>query len=48
MFHTIEEFYKEATLTKQMIELRNMVSTARIIAHASNRNKKSLGCHFVE
>jgi len=48
MSQTIEEFYREATLSKQMIELRNMVTTARIIAHASNRNKKSLGCHFVE
>lgn len=45
---TIEEFYREATLSKQMIELRNMVNTARIIAHSSNRNKKSLGCHFIE
>ncbi|MFO7896263.1 MAG: L-aspartate oxidase [Candidatus Cloacimonadales bacterium] len=45
--HRIMKFYKQARLTKHIIELRNGIVSASIIADAALHNKKSLGCHFV-
>ncbi len=44
--HRIEKFYQEAKVTKNILELRNAIITASIIARAATTNKTSLGCHF--
>ncbi|MBN2533123.1 MAG: L-aspartate oxidase [Spirochaetales bacterium] len=46
--HRIEKFYKQAKITRNIIELRNSVLTATIIVRASYANKISRGCHFIE
>ncbi|SDP60039.1 L-aspartate oxidase [Desulforhopalus singaporensis] len=45
--HRILKFYREAKLNRQIIELRNGVVNATIIARAAARNKNSKGCHFM-
>jgi L-aspartate oxidase len=44
--HRIERFYKEARAGQGIIQLRNAVLTATIIARAARANTRSLGCHF--
>jgi L-aspartate oxidase len=46
--HRIEQFYREAKLTRGIIELRNSVLTASLIVRAALTNPTSRGCHFVE
>ena len=46
--HRILKFYREAQLTKDIIELRNGISTARIIVGAALHNTASAGCHYRE
>ena len=41
-----EQFYREAKLNKSLIELRNLVTVARIVIRAALRNKESQGCHY--
>lgn len=43
---TIEEFYRNIKVNKDVIELRNSVQVALIIAHSAWINKKSCGCHY--
>lgn len=42
----IEKFYKKTKITDNLIGLRNGVRTARLIAQAAFKNKKSRGCHY--
>ncbi len=42
----VEDFYRYAQLTPELIELRNAIQTGVIIAHASWLNKRSRGCHY--
>lgn len=42
----VEEFYRKAKLTRQLIELRNGLLTGLIIANAAYRNRESRGCHY--
>lgn len=44
----VEQFYRTATLTDDVIGLRNIVSTALIVAMAAWKNKTSCGCHYRE
>lgn len=44
--HRINRFYHEAELTRDIIELRNGVTAARLIVGAAMHNRKSIGCHF--
>lgn len=44
----IEEFYRAAQLTDDVIGLRNAVRTAVIVAQAAWSNKTSMGCHYRE
>ncbi len=44
----VENFYRDSILTKQLIELRNAVQTARIVALSAWSNKESRGAHFRE
>jgi L-aspartate oxidase len=46
--HRIESFYKEAKVTRELVELRNAVLTAILIARAALRNPDSIGCHYIE
>lgn len=46
--HRIERFYKQAKLTRKLIELRNSVLTATIIVRTASSNKKPIGCHYIE
>lgn len=45
--HRIERFYKQAYVTREIVELRNSVETSIIIARSALANPKSLGCHYV-
>jgi hypothetical protein len=45
--HRIEQFYREAKMTRSIIELRNAVLTASIIAKAAYNNQESVGCHYI-
>ncbi|MBN2811325.1 MAG: L-aspartate oxidase [Spirochaetales bacterium] len=44
--HRITKFYREAILDRDIIELRNGVSAARIVTAAALHNTKSAGCHY--
>ncbi len=46
--HHIMKFYKEAVLTREIIELRNAVVNASIIINSAIHNKTSIGCHYIE
>ena len=46
--HRIDKFYREARLSRKLIELRNTVETATIITRAAKSNSCSIGCHYVE
>jgi L-aspartate oxidase len=46
--HRIEKFYKQAKISRRIIELRNSVLASRIIVRAALSNPISLGCHYVE
>ncbi len=48
LMHRVERFYKEAKLTKEIIELRNAVLTASIITRSALSNPHSRGCHYIE
>lgn len=47
MDHRIESFYKSAKLSRKLIELRNAVISASIVARAAQANPVSLGCHYI-
>jgi L-aspartate oxidase len=44
----IEDFYRRARLTDELIGLRNSVQASLIVARAAHRNRTSMGCHFRE
>ncbi|MDC7221950.1 MAG: L-aspartate oxidase [Spirochaetales bacterium] len=46
--HRINSFYREARLSRKLIELRNTVVTASLITRAAKSNDNSIGCHYVE
>jgi L-aspartate oxidase len=46
--HRVEQFYREARLSRAIIELRNATLAAHIIVAAAYSNGRSKGCHFVE
>ncbi len=46
--HRIEQFYREAKLTRGIIELRNGVVAAELIVQAALANRVSRGCHYIE
>lgn len=45
-YRRVMEFYKEAALTRDIIELRNAAVASRVIAEAALHNVKSIGCHY--
>ncbi len=46
--HRIERFYRSTRISRQLLELRNGIVTARCVAEAARRNPRSLGCHYVK
>ncbi len=44
--HRIEKFYQQARAGRDIIQLRNAVLTAAVIAQSARANTRSLGCHF--
>jgi L-aspartate oxidase len=46
--HRIEKFYRQATVSRSIIELRNALVAAQVIVSAAFSNGRSLGCHFIE
>jgi L-aspartate oxidase len=47
MRHRIEQFYRTAAITREIIELRNAIITGQIIVNAAASNPVSRGCHFM-
>ena len=46
MENTINKFYREATLSDDLLGLRNLVLVALITAKAAYANPQSIGCHY--
>ena len=46
--HRVEQFYRSAILTRQIVELRNAVVSALVIVRSAIANPRSIGCHWVE
>jgi len=46
LYHRIEAFYREAPISRPMLELRNGIICARLILKAALLNPISRGCHF--
>ena len=44
--HRIFNFYQNAELNREIIELRNAAITAGIIVAAAQHNRHSIGCHY--
>ncbi|MDC7232392.1 MAG: L-aspartate oxidase [Spirochaetales bacterium] len=45
--HRIDRFYRQAGLTRELVELRNAVLTASVITKAAYNNQHSRGCHYI-
>lgn len=46
LYHRIEAFYREAKLSRSMLELRSGIICARLILKAALLNPESRGCHY--
>jgi L-aspartate oxidase len=46
LYHRIEAFYREAKLTRELLELRSGIICARLILKAALLNPESRGCHY--
>jgi L-aspartate oxidase len=46
LYHRIETFYREAPLSRAILELRNGIMCARLILKAAIQNPDSRGCHY--
>lgn len=46
LYHRIEAFYREAPLSRPILELRNGITCARLILKAALLNPESRGCHY--
>ena len=46
--HDIEQFYQTATLTPEIIGLRNGIQTAVAITNTALEDRVSRGCHYIE
>jgi L-aspartate oxidase len=44
--HRIERFYHEASLSRELLELRSGIICARLILNAALQNPESRGCHY--
>ncbi len=46
LWREVEDFYKNAKLNRELLELRNGIQTGLVIARSAQRNKVSRGCHY--
>ncbi len=46
LYHRLETFYREAPLSRSMLELRSGIICARLILNAALLNPESRGCHY--
>jgi L-aspartate oxidase len=46
LWQGVEEFYKHAKLSRELLELRNGIQTALVIARTALANPVSRGCHY--
>jgi L-aspartate oxidase len=46
LYHRVEAFYREAPLSRSLLELRNGIICARLIVKAAMQNPISRGCHY--
>lgn len=46
LYHRIERFYREAPLSRSLLELRSAIICARLILKAALLNRESRGCHY--
>ncbi len=46
LYHRLEGFYREAPLSRSLLELRNGIICARLILKAALQNPESRGCHY--
>lgn len=44
--HRVEKFYREIPVQRDLLELRNALIVARVIAQSAASNTRSVGCHF--
>jgi L-aspartate oxidase len=44
----ITDFYRNTTISRQKIELRNGIIVANLIAQFARRNRKAIGCHYIK
>ena len=47
LHNEIDTFYKGTKPCQELIDLRNGVRTALLIAYAALQNKRSVGCHYL-
>jgi L-aspartate oxidase len=46
--HRVQQFYRSARVSREILALRNAIITGNLVAQAANKNTQSLGCHFVQ
>jgi L-aspartate oxidase len=46
LYHRIEAFYRQAPLSRHLLELRSGIICAKLILKAALLNRESRGCHF--
>ncbi|HUT85497.1 MAG TPA: FAD-binding protein [Elusimicrobiales bacterium] len=44
----IDDFYRECTITREIINLRNAIQTSLLVVYAALRNTVSCGCHYID
>ncbi|MBT3980726.1 MAG: FAD-binding protein [Bacteriovoracaceae bacterium] len=44
----VKQFYSNSALTRTLLNLRSAVEVAQLIIYAASKNRKSLGCHYID
>ncbi len=48
LHNEIDVFYKGCALNQELLDLRNGTQTALLITYAALKNKRSIGCHYIQ
>lgn len=48
LHNEIDVFYKGCALNQELLDLRNGTQTALLITYAALKNKRSVGCHYIQ
>lgn len=46
--HRIERFYRTAVLRRDVVELRNAITSSLVITRSALNNTQSIGCHYLQ